>query len=303
MSVFIRIEENQSDEFWEVNEIEAIQLGVGTSLGSPPSCFPASDGLDAWGVMRRSTPWFDGGANPFHSVELGQRSYYPRIARPLNYTDQRHMRSPSTVHDTDAIALGRGQAEALTRRLDLICQTVHPEPATLGTYGHEIRNLLILAATEVESHWRGVLLANGVTRSKDKFSTNDYVQLLRPMRLDSYAIGFTAFPWLTPLRPFHGWDTGTPTTSLPWYDAYNAAKHGRENAFHRANLAHAMEAVAASVVMLAAQFTQSGGLSGNGNLKTFYRFTEVPSWDPGELYVGRSTDVRPWTAVHHPRLV
>ena len=95
------------------------------------------------------------------------------------------------------------QLTVLTRQLDRICQTVQPTEETFGALGHDIRNLLILACTEVESHWRGVLVANGV--SKDRFTTQDYVAQREAMRLDEYAIDFPNYPWLAPLEPFEGW--------------------------------------------------------------------------------------------------
>ncbi|MGH1556984.1 hypothetical protein ACRAWD_02635 [Caulobacter segnis] len=112
---------------------------------------------------------------------------------------------------------------------------MQPTTANLGAYGHEIRNLLILAAMEVETHWRGVLVANGFTR--DRPWTSDYVKLLVPMRLDQYAVGFRHYPWMDPVRPFGGWSADQPTQSLFWYDAYNGVKHNREHEFHRADLA------------------------------------------------------------------
>ena len=88
-------------------------------------------------------------------------------------------------------------------------------------------NVLLLAATEVEAHWKGILKAN---RAKCD-STKDYVKLLPAMKLDEYAIGVPFYPWLNPIRPFLGWTTDGSTKSLSWYDAYNAVKHDREAAF------------------------------------------------------------------------
>jgi hypothetical protein len=74
------------------------------------------------------------------------------------------------------IASARGQLVSLKRKLETICQTVQPSEKTLDlVYGHEIRNLLILAATEVETHWRGILIANGVSTPRN---TNEYVKLV-----------------------------------------------------------------------------------------------------------------------------
>lgn len=100
----------------------------------------------------------------------------------------------------------------LVRQLKNICQVIHPAKTTLFTYGHAIRNLLILAATEVESHWRGILFDNGII--KDKYSTIDYVLLKEELRLDEYSVSFPTYPWLEPLRPFENWNKDRPTGSL-----------------------------------------------------------------------------------------
>ena len=86
----------------------------------------------------------------------------------------------------------------------------------LDTYGHEIRNLLILACTEIEAHWRGILNANRV--KKDRYTTVDYVSLLDAMRLDKFSVNFPRYPWLRSRRPFEGWTSAAPTQSLRWYD-------------------------------------------------------------------------------------
>lgn len=290
----------RSDQVWRVTDAEAHLLGVGNPQQGPGTHFVAGEHETVWEAMRRQTPWFEDGINPFHLLDLEPRTHYPRIARPISLSRQDRMRSPSVEGEPRALALGIGQVQALTRRLDLVFQTVHPEPDTLGVYGHEIRNLLILAATEVETHWRGVLVANGTTR--DRLTTTHYARLLRPMRLAEYAVSLPSFPWLPPVRPFEGWDPRQATTSLPWYDAYNAVKHDREGAFGRATLGSAMTAVCACVVMLVAQFTRSAGLGGRSELSAYYRMDRVPAWDPGEVYSDVAGEVETWTPVWHQDL-
>jgi hypothetical protein len=140
----------------------------------------------------------------------------------------------------------------LLAKMQDIFETVEPGPANLQTYGHKIRELLLLAAMEVEASWAAVLKANEYVR--DHFTTNDYVKLLRPMRLDSFSVklrSYTDFPGFT---PFRDWDTAHPTNSLAWYDAYNKTKHNREENLGVATLERAVHAVGAAVVMFYAQF-------------------------------------------------
>lgn len=203
------------------------------------------------------------------------------------------MARPSDQHPTEAPGWNPGAAAeqdfiakltALTRQLDRICQTVHPTKKTFDTFGHDIRNLLILACTEVESHWRGVMVANGV--EKDRFNRTDYVKLREAMRLDEYAIDFPSYPWLPPLKPFEGWGSAASLTDgLKWYDAHNAVKHNREAEFERGTLRHAFEAVAACVIMMVAQFGLPVGLGQQNELRAFFNFPAVPVWPISEVYI------------------
>jgi len=108
---------------------------------------------------------------------------------------------------------------------------VQPAPETLSVHGHEIRNLLILAATEVEMHWRGILVAIGRTA---KFNTNEYVKLADVLGLPAFTVRFHPCPDIDPFSPFALWEATDPTNSLPRFSAYLGVKHNREFEFERA---------------------------------------------------------------------
>jgi len=190
---------------------------------------------------------------------------------------------------------GRGQLVALREQLERIFRTVHPIDKNFDTYGHDIRNLLILAATEVEAHWKGILKANGAGGA----STNEYVKLLPAMKLDEYAVRLPFYPWLAPIKPFQGRSNAAPTKSLTWYDAYNAVKHDREALFEQGTLYRAIEAVCACAVIMFAQFGRSG-FHDSRQLMTFFHLTEVPKWDVTEVYVLSGKASRPYKAVQYP---
>ncbi len=185
--------------------------------------------------------------------------------------------------ERDTVAVSRSQLDLLARQLERLCHTVHPDVRTLATFGHDIRNFLLLACTEVETHWRGVLRANGI--AKARLGTSDYVVLNAAMRLDEYSVDFPAYPWLEPVRPFEGWgSTGRPTQELAWYDAYNAVKHNREEEFRRASLLNAFSAASACAIMMAAQYGVAEGL-GRSNAGAFFALASTPRWKLGEVYV------------------
>jgi hypothetical protein len=248
------------------------------------------------------TGWFGpNGESPFEKTQLNPGEFYSRMARPSDqHPNNVPGQYPGAKRDADIIAIARGQLTTLVRQLDRICQTIQPVPENLAAFGHDIRNLLILACTEVESHWRGVLATNGVIAAN--LSTNDYVKLRPAMRLDEYGVRFPSYPWLASAQPFLGWgSSGKPSRDLSWYDAYNAVKHDRENAFSRATLANAFDAVAACAVMMVAAFGFPEGLGFSNELRAFFDMAECPSWPLADVYIHPYGEVRgDWTAVTYP---
>lgn len=163
-----------------------------------------------------------------HALKLAPGEYYPRMARPWCTAPYD---SPGTCGDFEGykneIASLTGQLAALVRRLQGICEIIHPCEENFCAYGHEIRNLLILACTEVETHWRAVLEANGAlsktSGSKQPIlTTNNYVKLADPLKLREYQASFPNYPWVVPVSPFAAWDLSKATQSLSWYNAYNS---------------------------------------------------------------------------------
>jgi hypothetical protein len=290
-------------QVWEVGDALAVRVGVSNALNGAGTFFRSEPGERIWDAMRRQAPsWFDDEQEFWFALSLQPGQYYGRIARPIDqYPDEAPGWSPSAFADTNSIAMSRGQLLTLARQLDRVCQTVHPSDENFGVFGHDIRNLLVLACIEVESQWRGVLQANGLKR--DRYTTKDYVRLQAAMRLDEYTVSFPTYPWISPLRPFEGWgSTGQPTKELQWYDAYNAAKHNHEHEFNKATLRRALEAVSASVVLLSAQYGQAFGLGQATELTKFFHLASTPTWPPSEIYTypyeGHSAGA--WTQCNFP---
>jgi hypothetical protein len=150
----------------------------------------------------------------------------------------------------------------------------------LEAYGHEIRNLFIVACTEVEAQWKAILDANKYPAGK--WTTNDYVKLLAPLRLADYQIDFTLYPSVPTLSPFSSWDARMPTQSLAWYDAYNATKHDREKNFSLATISNVVNAVAACAILLIAQFGKRDNWK--NEIGEFFRVIKVPTWKQEEMY-------------------
>jgi hypothetical protein len=140
----------------------------------------------------------------------------------------------------------------LSKMVDIF-ETIEPAPQNLDTYGHKVRELLLMASMEAETSWAAVLKANGYG-ADGHLKTWDYVKLLDPMLLDSYSLTLASYPNFPSFAPLRDWDSSRPTQSLPWYDAYNATKHNREENLKEATMERAIHAVGAAVVMFYAQF-------------------------------------------------
>jgi hypothetical protein len=201
------------EQLWAVDEAVAHEGVIPSQLGT----HRAEPGEDMMSTLRKR---FTGGA--FHKLQLDPGEYYPRMARPSSTHAEC---SPGHYPDQSPEALkvrtvSTGQLHVLIQELQRICQVIQPDEANFDAYGHEIRNIIILASMEVEAQWRNILVANG-QKARDR---RDYVKLALPMKLGEYRVALPWYPWLYPIAPFENW-VPVPQQSkqyLPWYDAYNA---------------------------------------------------------------------------------
>ena len=283
----------QPRQKWLFDERTAVRDGVTNPQSSPGSYFEAKDGESIWDAIRRNSNWLDDNVTEglFHLMACGPGELYPRIARPHALGLRDDLWYPWPQLNEAYVAESKTQLIVLARRLEAICQTVQPTQVTLDVFGHEIRNLLIIAATEFEMHCRGVLKRNGYT---DNLNINAYSRLATPMRLEEYTVKFRAFPALPPVAPFAGWLHTPPSGSLPWYAAYNGVKHNREEEFERGKLRHAFEAVSACIVLFVAQFGPSAMAA---ELSTFVRL-DLPRWPISDMYLGPADTG--WSLVNCP---
>jgi hypothetical protein len=299
MPVYLQtFEGKEALNVWQIEDGKAIRMGVANAETTRNAVFQAKPGEDIWDLVQHNPHIFPKGRDAFHIATLQPGEYYPRIARPgTSHLSGQNLLSPSTQALKSELAIAKSQLSVLLRQLKRICETIHPTEENMDAYGHDIRNLLILACTEVESHWRAVLVANNYGR--ERYSTNDYVKLEGPMRLGSYTLSFVEYPWLKPFRPFGLWKVlgVSPTKELPWYDSYNFVKHDRETSFARAKLRHAFEAVAANVILVAGQFGFHDCFR-QAEFADSFLFTDFPKWEPAEVYIFPFERENRWTPVH-----
>ncbi|NTW29867.1 MAG: hypothetical protein HGA33_01140 [Candidatus Moranbacteria bacterium] len=153
----------------------------------------------------------------------------------------------------------RNQEQALrilVEKLDEILLFIEPSENGLNSYSHKIRELLILACTEAENQFRSLLIKTGYTSPNGaNLTTQDYVKLLPLTFLDEYQVGLRNIDSFAPCKPFLGWEITQPTQSLAWYYSYNLTKHNRSEHFSEATLQHAIDAVAANIILYCTRFS------------------------------------------------
>ena len=105
------------------------------------------------------------------------------------------------------------------------------------------------------------------------------------------------------LKPFERWKPGRGLpdhggTSLPWYQAYNASKHDRQDEFKKANFENLVIAVAGLLVLISSQFRdrdftagpQALAISGydyhemEASTGSLFRIKYPDDWGDAELY-------------------
>lgn len=176
----------------------------------------------------------------------------------------------------------------LLHRLDELLHFVEPTSASLTTYSHKSRELLILACTEAENYWTTFLRMAGSSAPVRGFSTNDYVRLNPALFLAEYAVSLPRYGAIGTRLPFAGWSDTSPTRSLLWYAAYNKTKHDRANHFDAATLENSILAVMANVVLFAVRFGPFRLIDGAGTLPAYFNqlfSMELRNCDPKSFYV------------------
>lgn len=175
------------------------------------------------------------------------------------------------------------QLEILVEELQTIFQVVEPTINNYKTFGHKIRNLIILACTEVDSICKNILLSNSY-KKKERYSMNDYIRLKGVLKLNQYKIDLIRYPEILNISPFIHWEEKEPTKSLCWYNSYNAIKHDRINNAHLATLENAINAVCAVVILLLSQYGSNNDYWKN-KMQHFFYISQNPDWQYSDLYI------------------
>ena len=116
------------------------------------------------------------------------------------------------------------------------------------------------ACIEVEANFKAILEENNFTLPKRSLNMADYRKVDATHHLSSYEVMLPIWNGAPPiLKPFEPWKMarGLPNPgglSLPWYQAYNASKHNRQDEFKKANLENLVAAVGGLLILVSSQF-------------------------------------------------
>jgi hypothetical protein len=201
-------------------------------------------------------------------------SFYPRISREnifFNYVSEQFLQDIRAYKNIQS-------------SLDDLFNYIEPSTENLNSYGHKIRELLILACTEVECLLVKTLTDNGY-KTMERYSTRDYIKCKEILGLGKYEVTLAQYPNLKKFKPFQIWAADSPTKSLPWYDAYNSVKHNRSDNIVKANLEHLLDAISAIHILLESQygkniFTRRKSLTED---RSIYKTEVWPQWTCAEL--------------------
>lgn len=184
---------------------------------------------------------------------------------------------PSLFYDSEVFAalntslaernLTESSLRVLLEKLDDLFLYIEPDPKSFNVYSHKIRELLILACTEVETFWTFYLHKAGEPETK-RFTTNDYFKLKDKLFLEEYTFTLKSFSSIPTIRPFANWNGSKPTESLKWYNAYNKTKHNRNLNFSYATFENAINSVVANLVLYSVRFGPHSMITSHGVFNT-----------------------------------
>jgi len=130
---------------------------------------------------------------------------------------------------------------------------IEPADVNLPCYSYRTHELHMRTCIEIEANCKAILSENGYVRAgASDWNMGDYKKLNLTHFLSEYEVRSSVWHGsLNVRRPFASWGGGE---LLPWYQAYNQAKHDRFNKFALANFEALIDVFCALVALLSAQF-------------------------------------------------
>jgi hypothetical protein len=168
------------------------------------------------------------------------------------------------IHDTDYAKNAEHYVRAfilIQNDLQAIFEYVEPSDECRTAFSYRMHALLMRTCVELEANFKAILKENTFTPpAKRSLNIGDYRKVDATHHLSSYEVMlpiWSGAPRI--LKPFDPWKPARGLRnpggiSLPWYQAYNASKHDRQDEFKKANLENLVTAVAGLLVLISSQF-------------------------------------------------
>lgn len=177
------------------------------------------------------------------------------------------------------------QLEIILDELFEIFKVVEPHSSkktksNLETYGNRIRNVIILACTEVDALLKTILKGNNVKSEGKNYCMVDYLKLKEPMCLDCYTMSFRYIKDIGEWSPFKKWYSNSPE----WYQSYNKVKHDRFKNIEKATLANAINAIMAFAIVLAARYGYRNDIW-TEKIGKVLQVKKEPVWNIRDFYI------------------
>ncbi|MCB1542000.1 MAG: hypothetical protein KDJ25_14520 [Rhodoblastus sp.] len=189
--------------------------------------------------------------------------------------------------------------------LQSIFEYLEPSAESQAAYSYRIHALLMRTCIEIEANFKTIFEENTFTPPANRsLNINDYRKVDVSHHLSSYEVMLPIWNGAARVfKPFSPWRSarGLPNpggTGLPWYQAYNASKHDRQDEFKKANLENLIMAVAGLLVLISSQFRDqdfsagpdSLGIQGyeyhpmEASIGSLFRIRYPDDWTDAELY-------------------
>lgn len=144
--------------------------------------------------------------------------------------------------------------------LQTIFEYLEPSDECRTAYSYRLHALLMRTCIEIEANFKAILEENTFTPPKRPLNMSDYRKVDVTHHLSSYEVMLPIWNGTPPiLRPFEPWRLTRGQANpgghfLPWYRAYNASKHDRQDEFKQASFENVIMAAAGLLVLLSSQF-------------------------------------------------
>ena len=137
---------------------------------------------------------------------------------------------------------------------------IEPSDTALKTYSFRIQELLVRTCIEVEANFKAIIAMNKYSKKLKELNIVDYYRVNKSHFLSRYSMKlpyWSGNPMTADRQPFKSW--GEPEDlmnpwKLSWYQDYNSTKHDRSNSLSLASFENLIDAMAALVILISAQY-------------------------------------------------